>query len=287
MGFVDLIRAANPLGLWPGDEASAAAFDRIPLFCDRLQIGSIDPAFSGVLLEFSDLVRPVGTALEVVCPGPVRRRSGAFAEASRRLLEAGYLRGWRDEQLAIAAYEGGPKLFEIERAAARFFGFLTHAAHLNGLAPKGMWISRRSPDKSIDPGLLDNLVGGGVAAGMSVSETLVKEAWEEAGIGAEQVAHAQFTATIGICRLTDEGLQRELLHAHDLVLAAGFEPRNQDGEVVEIRLETLHRVSDMALAGLFTVDATMVLFDYLCRSGDRAVTSHDQSRFRALCRRPN
>ncbi len=43
-----------------------------------------------------------------------------------------------------------------------------------------MWIARRSPTKPIDPGMLDNLVGGGLAAGLTVAQTLVKEGWEEA-----------------------------------------------------------------------------------------------------------
>ena len=43
-----------------------------------------------------------------------------------------------------------------------------------------MWIARRSPAKAIDPGMLDNLVGGGVAAGQTITTTLIKEAWEEA-----------------------------------------------------------------------------------------------------------
>jgi len=40
-------------------------------------------------------------------------------------------------------------------------------------------------DPPIDPGMLDNLVGGGIAAGATVIDTVVREAWEEAGIRAE------------------------------------------------------------------------------------------------------
>jgi 8-oxo-dGTP pyrophosphatase MutT (NUDIX family) len=287
MGHVDLIRAANPLGLWPGAEESAAAFERVPLWCDGAVIGSVDPALSVLLLEFPELFRPIGSALGVACPGPVRRRSSAFAATTRRLFEQGYLRGWRGECQAVVAYEEGPKLFEIERAAMRFFGFLTHSAHLNGLACDGMWIARRSAEKSIDPGLLDNLVAGGVAAGMTVQETLVKEAWEEAGIGAELIARAQPRATIGICRLAEEGLQREVLHVHDLLVPDNFAPSNQDGEVAEIRRETLERVAHLVSADRFTLDAAMVLLDYLIRSAHRSITPLDRDRFATLCRRLN
>src|SRR6185437_7257729 len=79
-------------------------------------------------------------------------------------------------------------LFLIERGAARYFGVRTWAAHVNGIvhreAGAQMWLARRSRQKAVDPGLLDNLVGGGIAAGFRVDQTVVKEAWEEAGIPA-------------------------------------------------------------------------------------------------------
>ena len=82
-------------------------------------------------------------------------------------------------------------VFLLERAAARYFGIRTFAVHVNGLVDAGgtaMWIARRSPAKSIDPGLLDNLVGGGIAAGATIAGTLVKESQEEAGIDAALAA---------------------------------------------------------------------------------------------------
>ena len=71
--------------------------------------------------------------------------------------------------------------FELERCAARYFGIRTFAAHINGLVRTDdgirMWLGRRSPHKAVDPGLLDNMVGGGIAAGASVEATVIKEAW--------------------------------------------------------------------------------------------------------------
>ena len=65
-----------------------------------------------------------------------------------------------------------------------FFGIVAYAAHLNGFVRREgrdyVWVSRRAASKNIDPGRLDNLVGGRIAAGMSVDETLRKEAWEDA-----------------------------------------------------------------------------------------------------------
>lgn len=287
MGYHDLIRAANPLAFWPGDEDSADAFGRVPLVCDDCTIGSIDGALVVVLLESSHLFRTSGNALEIICPGPVRRRSAAFARLTASLLDQGYLRGWRAEPFSVFASEGGVKLFEIERAAMRFFGFLTEAAHLNGLSRQAMWVARRSSEKSIDPGLLDNLVAGGVAAGLTVHETLLKEAWEEAGMSAELLEGVHRTAAIGICRLTEEGLQREIIYAHDLELPRAFEPQNQDGEVAQVHLESLDQVAGEVHAGAFTLDAAVVALDYLMRIDHPSVSAQDRDRFAAICRRPN
>ena len=49
------------------------------------------------------------------------------------------------------AAPGGRPLFEIERAAARYFGIHTYAAHVNGLVQAGdgvrRWLARRSPSR--------------------------------------------------------------------------------------------------------------------------------------------
>mgnify|MGYP003694218689 CR=1 FL=1 len=132
-----------------------------------------------------------------------------------------------------------PPLVGIERAAARYFGIRTYAVHVNGLVRSGgdlaMWLARRSPTKAIDPGLLDNLVGGGIAAATAVLDTVRKEAWEEAGIAATVAARARPQGSVDICRAQPEGLQRETVFVYDLELDADFGPANQDGEAVEHR----------------------------------------------------
>ena len=39
-----------------------------------------------------------------------------------------------------------------------------------------LWVARRAKDKQLDPGKLDNIVAGGVPAGLGLMETLIKEA---------------------------------------------------------------------------------------------------------------
>ncbi|MDF7012619.1 DUF4743 domain-containing protein, partial [Escherichia coli] len=61
------------------------------------------------------------------------QRTAALAEVIMRLAEEGHVRGWRDERFAVNTGWGTPTLALIERAAARFFGIRTYAAHMNGL----------------------------------------------------------------------------------------------------------------------------------------------------------
>ena len=96
-------------------------------------------------------------------------RSDAVGAVIRALYDEGVITGWRDESYAVVTEFDAQPLFHIERAAARFFGTTTYAAHANGYCGSGaaceMWLARRSATKPIDPGMLDNLVGVWMAVG--------------------------------------------------------------------------------------------------------------------------
>ena len=176
------------------------------------------------------------------------------------LATEGFIPGWRNERYRIE------DLFEIERAAARPFGLTTHAVHVNGISADGkMWLARRASTKAIDPGLLDNLVGGGLTGGLSVMEVLVKEAWEEAGIPAELARRATFAAHLSVLREVPEGVQSELIEAYDLELPEGFRPANQDGEVSEFMLLPFAEVERPEL----TFEARLVVRDFFSRRSVR------------------
>jgi 8-oxo-dGTP pyrophosphatase MutT (NUDIX family) len=210
-------------------------------------------------------------------------RTAVFAEVARTLAAEGALTSWRDERYTVAARPGEATLFEIERAAARYFGVHTFAAHGNGVVGRPddwqMWLARRSPVKPIDPGLLDNLVGGGIPAGASVADTLVKEAWEEAGIPAQLAREAVPAGVVDIRRDQPDGLQRETIHVHDLWLPPDFVPANQDGEAVEHRLCVPADVLAAIATDEVTADASLVIVDFLLRHGH---VPPDDPRFPAL-----
>lgn len=189
----------------------------------------------------------------------VLRDPAGLSSVVEKLAEEGFIPGWRNERYRIA------DLFDIERAAARPFGLATHAVHVNGIAfdGKNMWLARRSSTKPIDPGMLDNLVGGGVTAGLSVEEVLVKEAWEEAGIPSELARGARRGGTAHVLREVPEGVQSETVHVFDLALPADFQPRNQDGEVSEYLLIPFQEIGKHEL----TLEAGLAAEDYFKRAG--------------------
>ncbi|SDV48197.1 NUDIX hydrolase [Chitinasiproducens palmae] len=209
-------------------------------------------------------------------------RSAALQEAAVGLLDVGRLRGWRDEIYAIRnRFEAVPFAL-IERAAARFFGIATYAVHANGVVLPGgadespgtaadpapsLWIARRSLAKPTDPGMLDNLVGGGIAWGYGVTEALVKEAWEESGLPETVTERAMVGRSAYILNEVEQGTQVEQLFIFDIALPAGFAPSAQDGEVSEHRQVDLAALGEIIASGTMTVDATIATLDCCQRHG--------------------
>ena len=200
----------------------------------------------------------------------VDARSMALASAIGALAAEGAIPGWRDEIYAIRNRFDDPPLAYIERAASRFFGTQTYAVHLNGIveyavAPGELWIARRSDTKATDPGMLDNVVAGGIGWGFSLAETIVKECWEEAGIPEEIAARAVAGRTAHVLQSLPEGTQAEQIFIYDLALPEDFAPRNQDGEVGEHRLARIEDVAQAIEEGAMTVDASLATLDCLLR----------------------
>lgn len=246
---------------------AATLFDpsgHLPLSCPGAgRIGWVTPAFATVLDAFPDAFSRVNGALVILSPDRLK-------EAVRTLHAQGWIAGWRDECYDVRG-PGGHRLFTLERAAFRRLGLQAQAVHLNGWVREGggwrLWIARRSAAKPIDPGMLDNLVGGGIGAGYSPLETLRKECAEEAGLPEALAQRAVPAGRFRLLRSVPEGVHDETLQAFDLELPAGFVPSNRDGEVADFSLLAAGEVAERISAGEFTVDAGVVTIDFLLRMG--------------------
>lgn len=202
---------------------------------------------------------------------PRAERDAFFAEVNAALRAEGLIRAWRDETFALFSPGSGVVLALLERASTRFWGTLTLGAHCNGWVagddgrPAWLWVARRSDHKPTDPGKHDNLVGGGVPFGQSPFEALVREGFEEAGLGPDRMAQAVHAGVLELQRDIPEGLQFERLHAFDLQLRPGEQPVNQDGEVAAVECLPVAEAARLAADGATTVDAALVTLDFLLR----------------------
>ena len=234
-----------------------------------LEVGSVARAHLGVLQQWPQWLQVHARGVTLLAAPAAR--ADAMAAMHARLRAEGLIVGWRDESFALYTVHGRPLGVTIERAATRFWGALTLGAHCNGYVadahgrPVSLWIARRSFTKATDPGKLDNLVGGGVPADQSPRDTVVREAWEEAGLTPAQMHGASRGRVLQLLRDIPEGLQREWIHVYDVCLPVGLTPQNQDGEVAEVALHPLARALELAASDEMTVDAALVTLDFALR----------------------
>jgi 8-oxo-dGTP pyrophosphatase MutT (NUDIX family) len=262
--------------IWPAI-AAARAHDpatRTPFFVAQegappWAVGSVAPAHLRALARWPQWLHIEPRAVTLHCAAPAR--GDAMAAMHDALRVEGLIVAWRDEAFPLFTVQGDPVGVSIERAATRFWGSLTLGAHCNGYVadargrPERLWIARRSLTKATDPGRLDNLVGGGVPAGQSPHDTVVREAWEEAGLVPAQLQGLTRGRVVQLLRDIPEGLQREWIHVYDLALPQGLTPRNQDGEVAELSLHPLSQALALAASDEMTVDASLVTLDFALR----------------------
>lgn len=267
--------AAAAPAAWPAIDAAQAAdlAARVPFSVAEggrpRPAGAVARAHLGALARWPAALRVDDGGVLLCCPAA--ERSAWLAEVNARLRDEGLVRGWRDETYTLPALDDGTPLATLERAAARFWGSLCRGAHCNGHVagadgrPSHIWVARRSDTKPTDPGLLDNLVGGGVPHGQSAAACVQREGWEEAGLTPARLAGLQPGRRLLLLRDVPEGLQREELCVYDLALPHGLVPQNQDGEVQAIHLLPVADALAHAAAGDMTVDASLATLDFALR----------------------
>lgn len=196
---------------------------------------------------------------------PSANVNGKLADVAAALNAAGYVKAWRGELLDVLGE--GQHLGAIERGGVRPLGLLTQAVHLNAWTPDGrLWVQKRAEHKSTDPNKWDTLVGGLASAYEDLHVSLLRECEEEAGlVEAELHALEPMRLILRMHRRLPEGYQVENVWVNDCVLDESAQPKNLDGEVSEIRAISLDEYGEMSLAGLFTIEADLVILDSMRR----------------------
>ena len=173
----------------------------------------------------------------------------------------------------------GQELGWVPRDLVRYLGISTHSVHVVGWQGDVSWVQERANNKAEDPGLWDTLIGGTVAWEENPSQTLEREAWEEAGLSLRQLQSLTSLGTIKIQRPMHDpegwAYQEETIHCLSAQLPPGVRPLNQDGEVAAFYALKAEELNHALASGQFTLAATGV---YLRLTGAVADASIDPSK---------
>ena len=199
------------------------------------------------------------------------QRSDALATAASLLAKQGFGRV-RGELFDIRATADGPSLGTLDRGMVPQFGVIGQGVHLNGLVRRAdglhVWVGVRAADKAVAPGELDNLVAGGIPAGLDAWHCLLKEAGEEASLPPGLVAGARQTGRISYILSNQEGLRRDVLHVFDLDLPESFMPKPNDDEVERFELWPAPRLLEaLRETEGIKFNVNLVLLDLFLREG--------------------
>lgn len=239
---------------------------RIPFAIGPHQVGWLAPALAEALESFPPILR---TAAGLTLPAEAAAELPAIA---RDLARQGHMR-FRKEAFDVRATPDGPVLSTIDRGALPAFGIQAQGIHLDALVRRAdgphIWIARRSPTKALDPDKLDHIVAGGMPAGHTPMETLVKEAEEEAAMPEPLARQARPAGTLQYAMARPEGLRRDLLHLYEVTLPESFTPTPRDGEVAGFTLWPLPRLAAALREepDLFKFNVVAVLAALLLRHG--------------------
>ncbi|KAG0358456.1 NUDIX hydrolase domain-like protein [Gamsiella multidivaricata] len=256
---------------------------------DDIPIGRIHTSLVPHLVAFNQQSRPVFHITETtVSFMPWLSDYDSRSEAIAQMLDQwrndldnfACLSGWRNELYGVythiqdpATTKGGAAL-AIERSACGLFGVHAYGVHLNGFVRTGpksgdvqMWIARRSLTKPTYPGMLDNMVAGGMGFGHSPKYTVLKECMEEATIPAHIAANAISVGTISYTKLSkdDKQTQPETQIVYDLELPKDLVPAPCDTEVEDFRLWSMDQILDAIHLGEFKPNCACVCLHFMVR----------------------
>ncbi|KAK0541037.1 hypothetical protein OC835_000357 [Tilletia horrida] len=217
--------------------------------------------------------QPEGVTFAEHCSTPEQRSAAlqTLAEKWRDAHTFPYpLDGWRNELYAVWG-PGHTIAFRLERAACALFGVATFGVHLTAYTPDlRTWVPKRAATKPTWPSYLDNTVAGGITAGDSQGESIIRECWEEAGFPEDLVRkYIKSTGVITYVYKTKEGLiQPEIEYTYDLALpSADILPRPVDGEAESFELMTFDQVMKLIRQARFKPNCALVLIDFYIRHG--------------------
>lgn len=248
-----------------------------PFMLGEVRIGSVRRDRVELLRGYPDVFK-VGESEIQLSPAleTPEARSAAILPVVRDFQDDRLIRHKRNEFYPVVAVEDRkletPVLFEIERSAVPFFGIRAFGIHVNGYMREdsgySLWLGRRAESALVHPKKLDNMVAGGLPAGLTPFENMVKEAEEEASLPPAVARTAKPCGFISYCVETPEGLGPATMFVFDLEVPRDFEPENADGEIGYFELLPVHDVLRMVDEGReIKPNSNLVIIDFCYRHG--------------------
>lgn len=265
------------------DMASRAGL--VPWRIGSAGVGWLTPGMAQRLRSLRGAFEPGGDGLELVAGDGAEARSEALGRVASHLAAAGVV-SLRRELFDVRAEPDSEPLARLDRGALSPLGVVSQGVHVNGRVRRAdglhLWVGWRSKDKSVAPGKLDNLVAGGVPAGLSPAQTLLKEAAEEASMPPGLAARARRVSRVSYRMADGPGVRRDVLHCFDLDLPEDFTPVPGDDEVERYELWPAGRVLE-AVRDTPDVkfNVNLVLIDLFLREGLVDPESEEGKRLRA------
>ncbi|KAJ6381821.1 hypothetical protein OIU77_030481 [Salix suchowensis] len=154
----DVVQASQPDHA-PNDSSDLSGFFENIKYCNRGS-SEIKSEFIPLVIE-DQIVGYIHNGTPEERTRVVGRVIKSLAEEEKELIP-----GIRNELYPVKRSFGSPPYFSLERAAAPYFGIKAYGVQMNGFVErdgkKFLWIGKRSPLKQTFPGMLDNLVAGGL-----------------------------------------------------------------------------------------------------------------------------
>ncbi len=245
----------------------------IPFRVDRVRVGLLKPEFAAHLAQWPEIFQVGSDAVDLLLPGSsMEERSVRVAGVVAELVEQGVISHRHGERYVATPSVREEGVLWLDRAAAPYFGIRAFGQHMNGYVVEGgelkLWLGRRSDDRIHYPGRLDNLVAGGLPSTIGLEENLVKECWEEAGIGNKMATEAKSVGVITYNMETEKGMKPDTLYCYDLQLPVTFRPRCNDGEVAGFELLPVRDVMTIVRdSDEFKLNCNLVVIDFFIRHG--------------------
>ena len=263
MSYLDKITRCN----------SADLADYLPLLIDGHHVGWTKSSYASLLTPWlTDEDGPVGRLLLNSEQGDIASRNRMLAEIVAWIHQQDIIRTPRGEVYPVSIRHREDVVALVDRTGASFFGIRCYGQHVNGYVRDGdelrMWVGKRAEDRYIEPGKLDQLVAGGIPHGISLHENLLKECYEEAGIGPELAARAVAVGAVSYFAESAIGVKPDTLYVYDLELPADFRPVCTDGEVESFQLLPVEEVAALVRdTNEFKLNCNLVVIDFLLRHG--------------------